>query len=54
MQWYKTHDILYFDNKDNKYKIVQAWPSYSNNGDVIWTDCTDDETILVNENIIKI
>lgn len=52
IQWYKTHDVLYLDPKDNKYKIIQAWPAYSDNGDIMWTECSDDETILVNENIV--
>jgi hypothetical protein len=53
--WYQTYDVLYLDPIDNKFKIVQAWPSFSETG-TIWTKIEKDidtpDTIILNDNNI--
>ena len=50
----KTYDVLYLDPIDDKYKIVQAWPSYSEDNNIIphttWTLCNSD-IVLANTRI---
>ena len=50
----KTYDVLYLDPIDDKYKIVQAWPSYSEDNNIIphttWTLCNSD-VVLANTRI---
>lgn len=51
IEYYKLYDVLYLDPGDDKYKIVQAWPAYSEKGHIIWTMNDDNTTILANTRI---
>jgi hypothetical protein len=54
IEYLKTYDVLYLDPIDDKYKIVQAWPAYSEDKNFIphtvWTLC-DSDVVLANARI---
>ena len=52
IKYYKTYLIAYKLPNNNHANYKRAWPSCNDNGELIWTLCEDNCTIIPNEYII--
>lgn len=52
IKYYKTYNIAYKLPNNNYANYKQAWPSCNDNGELIWTLCEDNCTIIPNKYII--
>lgn len=53
IQYYKTYLIAYKLLNNNCVNYKRAWPSSNDNGELIWTLCEDNRTIISNKHIIN-
>ena len=52
IKYYKTYEITFkVPNNEHVYK-EHAWPSCNDNGEIIWTLCEDNSTIISNKYVI--
>lgn len=49
---YKTYLIAYKFPNDKYAKYKKAWPSCNDDGEIVWTLCEDNCTIIPNKYII--